>query len=151
VSKRRTYSSGDTALVDRHLIGRKLSEIEVYYGQIKEYSGISLKTYKSDWKIQRIVERTLQVLIELCIDMANHIISDEDLRLSTGYADTFRVLMENNIISKELCKSMEKMAKFRNVIVHQYETIEPSIIISILHKNLVDFEKYQKAIIKHLR
>ena len=59
--------------------------------------------------------------------------------------------MENNIISKELCKSMEKMAKFRNVIVHQYETIEPSIIISILHKNLVDFEKYQKAIIKRLR
>jgi len=83
--------------------------------------------------------------------MANHIISDEGLRLSTGHADTFRVLMENNIISKELCKSMEKMAKFRNVIVHQYETIEPSIIISILHKNLVDFEKYQKAIIKRLR
>ena len=108
--------------------------MEVYYSQVKEYSGISLKTYKSDWKIQRIVERTLQVLIELCIDMANHIISDENLRLSTGYADTFRVLMENNIISKELCKSMEKMAKFRNVIVHQYESIEPSIIISILQK-----------------
>ena len=102
-------------------------------------------TYKSDWKIQRIVERTLQVLIELCIDMANHIISDEDLRLSTGYADTFRVLMENNIISKELCKSMEKMAKFRNVIVHQYESIEPSIIISILHKNLVRFREISKS------
>ena len=57
--KRKIYSSGDTALVDRHLIGRKLSEMEVYYKQIKEYSGISLKVYKSDWKIQRIVERTL--------------------------------------------------------------------------------------------
>jgi len=33
--------------------------MEVYYKQIKEYSGISLKVYKSDWKIQRIVERTL--------------------------------------------------------------------------------------------
>jgi len=111
-------------LVDRSLIGRKLSEMEIYYDQIKEYAGISLNAYKSEWKTQRIIERTFQVLIELCIDIANHIISDEGLRMSTGYADTFRVLMENGIIGKELCKSMEKMAKFRNIIVHQYDTIQ---------------------------
>jgi len=90
------------------------------------------------------------MLIEICIDVANHLISDKNMRLPTGYADTFKVLMENKVISKELCKTMEKMAKFRNVIVHQYEKIDPVIVVSILHKNLGDFEKYKKAILKIL-
>jgi uncharacterized protein YutE (UPF0331/DUF86 family) len=72
------------------------------------------------------------------------------MRLPTGYADTFKVLMENKVIDKKLCRILEKMAKFRNVVVHQYETINPTIIVSILHRNLRDFQKYKKAIIKYL-
>jgi uncharacterized protein YutE (UPF0331/DUF86 family) len=138
-------------LVDKALIGRKLADMEIYLSQIHEYSGLSVKAYRDDWKAQRIVERTLQMLIELCVDIANHIISDEGLRLSTTYSDTFRVLMENRIIGAQLCKVMERMAKFRNVVVHQYEKIDPEIVVSILHKNLPDFEKYKHAIIEHLR
>jgi len=137
-------------LVDKLLVGRKLAEIEVYLKQIREYSKISVKTYKDDWKTQRIIERTLQILIEICMDIANHLISDKDLRLPTGYADAFKVLTENNIISNELSRTMEKMSKFRNVIVHQYEGIDPAIVVSILHKNLADFEKYKKAVLKIL-
>lgn len=137
-------------LVDKLLIGRKLAEIEVYLSQINEYSEISVKNYEEDWKTQRIVERTLQILIEICMDIANHLISDKNMRLPTGYADAFKVLMENNVISSELCKTMEKMAKFRNVIVHQYEGIDSAIVVSILHKNLGDFEKYKKAVLKIL-
>jgi uncharacterized protein YutE (UPF0331/DUF86 family) len=137
-------------LVDKLLLGRKIAQMETYLGQIREYSKISVTTYRNDWKTQRIVERTLQILIELCIDIANHLISDKGMRLPTGYADTFKVLAENRIISKNLFKIMEKMAKFRNVVVHQYEKIEPSIVVSILHTNLDDFEKYKKAIIKYL-
>ncbi|NWF75438.1 MAG: DUF86 domain-containing protein [Nitrospirae bacterium] len=137
-------------MVDKLLLGRKLAQIETYLGQIREYSKISVNAYKNDWKVQRIVERTLQILIELCIDIANHLISDKGMRLPTSYADTFKVLAENRILNKNLFKSMEKMAKFRNVVVHQYEKIEPSIVVSILHKNLEDFEKYKKAIIKSI-
>jgi len=137
-------------LVDKLLVGRKLAEIEVYLNQINEYSSVSVATYDNDWKTQRIVERTIQILIEICIDVANHLISDKNMRLPTGYADTFKVLMENKVISKELRKTMEKMAKFRNVIVHQYEKIDPVIVVSILHKNLGDFERYKKAILKIL-
>jgi uncharacterized protein YutE (UPF0331/DUF86 family) len=137
-------------LVDKLLIGRKLTQLDTYLAQIREFSKISIAAYKSDWKMQRIVERTLQMLIELCIDIANHIISDEGLRLPSGYADTFTVLMEKKVINRNLFKTMDKMAKFRNVVVHQYEKIDPAIVVSILHQNLKDFENYKKAIIRYL-
>lgn len=138
-------------MIDRLLIGRKIAEVETYLEQIREFSNISLSAYKKEWKTQRIVERTLQILIELCIDIANHIISDTGMRFPDSYADTFKVLMENKIISKSLFNRLEKMAKFRNIIVHQYEDIESSIVVSILKKNLQDFEKYKKDVIRYVK
>ena len=62
-------------MVDRTLVLRKLAEIDQYLLQVKEYAGISLEQYESSWKTQRIIERTLQMLIETCVDVAGHIIS----------------------------------------------------------------------------
>jgi uncharacterized protein YutE (UPF0331/DUF86 family) len=84
--------------VDKAVVLRKLSELETYYGQIKEFADIIIDNYKNDWKTQRIVERTLQIMIETCTDIASHIISDGGMRPPTTYADTFRVLLENNIV-----------------------------------------------------
>ncbi len=133
-------------MVDKRLVGRKLAQIDTYLNQIKEFSKISLVRYKKDWKTERIVERTLQILIEVCIDIANHIISDKRMRLPTGYADTFKVLAENKVIDKKLFERLERMAKFRNVVVHQYETIDPTIVVSILHRNLGDLENIKRSL-----
>ena len=137
-------------MVDKNLIGRKLADMDTYLGQIREYKNVSLSAYKKDWKVQRIVERTLQMLIETCIDIANHIISDSDMRMPVNYADTFQVLMENGLITKSLGNKMGKIVKFRNIIVHQYEKIDPAIVVTILRKSLNDFEKFKKEIVKAL-
>jgi uncharacterized protein YutE (UPF0331/DUF86 family) len=137
-------------LVDKLLIGRKLAEMDDHLRQIREISTISIAAYRKDWKTQRAAERTLQILVEVGIDIANHIIADGEMRLPTGYADAFKVLMENKVIKPRLFKTMEKMARFRNVVVHQYDKVDPAIVISILRNNLGDFEKYKRAIITFL-
>jgi uncharacterized protein YutE (UPF0331/DUF86 family) len=138
-------------LVDKAIVLRKISELEVYQKQIKEFSDITLQGYKEDWKIQRIVERTLQMMIETCADIANHIVSDRGMRTPTSYADTFKVLLENNIIDSKLFTTMEKMAKFRNVVVHQYEAVDTEIVVAILKKHLGDFDKFKEAILTYLK
>jgi len=95
-------------LVDKALLLRKISELETYQKQIREFSDITLQNYKEDWKTQRVVERTIQMMVETCADIANHIISDAGMRVPTGYSDTFKVLFENNFIDKELFLIMEK-------------------------------------------
>ena len=138
-------------MVDRKLILRKLSEIDQYRNQLSEYSTITIKEYAKDWKTQRIVERTLQMMIEACLDIAGHIISDEEFRVPESYADMMLILYENDIINASLENVLNKMAKFRNFIVHHYDNVEHTIIISILHKNLDDFEKLKTAIISYLK
>jgi len=46
---------------------------------------------------------------------------------------------------------MDKMAKFRNIVVHNYDKVDTSIVVIILTKHLDDFLTYKNAIIKILK
>jgi uncharacterized protein YutE (UPF0331/DUF86 family) len=43
------------------------------------------------------------------------------------------------------------MAKFRNIIVHHYDKVDPAIVIGILHNNLEDFNRYKNDVILYLK
>ena len=137
-------------MVDKTLLLRKLAELEEYVEQIKEYTNVSAEQYSKEWRTQRIVERTLQMMIESCADIAGHIISDRGYRVPTSYADTFRVLYEKDILTRDLFETMEKISKFRNIIVHHYDRVAPEIVINILKRDLNDFLIFKNAIIKLL-
>ena len=138
-------------MVDEALILRKLAELDQYYGQLKEYENTTVDQYSDDWKIQRIIERTLQMMIETCADIAGHIIADKGFRIPKSYADTFKVLQEEKILDKKLYAVMEKIAKFRNIVVHHYDKVDAEIVTAILKKDLADFISYKEAIILFLK
>lgn len=138
-------------MVDKTLVLRKLSMLEQYLLEIDEFSGISISDYSGNWKTQRIIERTLQMMIEICLDIASHIISDKKLRVPDSYADMFVVLHENDLVEKPLLDALIKMAKFRNIIVHHYDKVDPAIVIGILHNNLKDFSQYIDAVVYYLK
>lgn len=138
-------------MVDKHLILRKLTELEEYYTQLQEFSSVSLTAYQADWKTQRIIERTLQIMLERCVDIANHIISDKNLRTPKSYADTFVVLREAGVLDSQLTQTLEQMAKFRNVIVHGYDKIDAAIVVGLLKTKLTDFLAFKDRIIAFLK
>ena len=138
-------------MVDKTLMMRKLSELEEYLGQIREFASIKQEEYSRDWKTQRIIERTLQMMIELTVDISAHLISDKRLRVPTGYADTFKVLFEGGLIGQDLYQVLVQMAKFRNVVVHQYDRIDDTIVVDILQNHLGDFLLFRDAVLKILK
>lgn len=133
-------------MIDDVLILRKLSELDTYRKQIDEYCDIGVDAYKANWKTQRIVERTLQLMIELCTDVANHIISEKELPVPTSYADTFEILNQSGLMTNDLAESMVRTARFRNILVRQYTEIDATIVVNILRDNLRDFTAFRNEI-----
>jgi uncharacterized protein YutE (UPF0331/DUF86 family) len=132
-------------VVDRDLILRKLADLDQYLLQLGEYRDISVEQYRGDWKSQRIIERTLQLAIETCLDVASHIIADRGLRVPATYAEAFDVLREATLIDEKLRETMVGMAKFRNVIVHEYARIDPEIVVRILRDHLGDIANFKTS------
>ena len=63
-------------------------------------------------------------------------IVQERLGKPEDYADVFRVMGKKLSLDKDLLKRLEKMAKFRNLIVHLYWKVDNKEVYNILKNNL---------------
>lgn len=101
--------------------------------------------------MQKAVEKMLQEMVEICIDIAKHIISDEGFRLPEDAKDAFTVLAEKNVIKDATAQMMQKMVGFRNLVVHLYEKTDVEIVYGIYRNRLKDFDIFSREILKHLK
>ena len=133
------------ARVDPALLQRKLADLELYLSQVSEFRGIRVDRYRADWKTQRIVERTLQMAIEVCLDVANLVIADRGLRVPATYAEAFEVLAHAGLLDPTQREAMVRMTGFRNVLVHEYTDVDAAIVVRILDQHLDDLRRFGKT------
>ncbi len=133
-------------MVDRDLILRRLALLETYLEQLAPYREIGLAAYQHDWKTQRIVERTLHLAIETCMDVADHIVADRRLRVPETGAESFEILAEAQLVPRELGNALAKMVGFRNILVHDYTRLDPAIVVRVLHEDLLDLSRFRDAV-----
>jgi uncharacterized protein YutE (UPF0331/DUF86 family) len=92
----------------------------------------------------------LQVSIETCINIENHIIATEKLRAPKDYKDSFKVLNEAGILSDDLTQVMRELAGLRNLLVHLYWDIDDQMIYDGIRSELGDFEAFIDDIVNFL-
>jgi len=137
-------------VVNLILIERILTDIRSHVKDLADATDITWEIYKTDKRSRRFVERTLHVLIEACIDVAQHIIADENLREPVSYRDTFTILAEKDILQSSDLERFESMASFRNLLVHYYERMDDEVVYGIFKQNLSDFDLFVERIVKYL-
>jgi uncharacterized protein YutE (UPF0331/DUF86 family) len=106
----------------------------------------SFPQYQASQDIKDIAERNLQVAIEACLDIARIITAKENLREPGDQKGIFAVLAENRIISDKTLSFLVPMAGTRNILVHNYDRIDDSIMYGILKRHLDDFTLYLNEI-----
>jgi uncharacterized protein YutE (UPF0331/DUF86 family) len=138
-------------MVDRVLLERILADIKANICDLRDAGDITWEVYRTDKRARRYIERTLHITIEACIDVAQHIISDEGLREPMSYRDTFVILAEHGILRATDLPKFENIASFRNLIVHYYERIDDAVVFGVFKENLSDFDLFVDRIVEYLR
>ncbi len=113
--------------------------------------GITKENIKDDIIKYWGIERGLQILIEIVLDIANIIISSTDLEKPPTYRETILTLSQINILPKEFADEISKMAGFRNILVHDYAEVDEDIILELLKNKLDDFIQFIDYINKWLK
>lgn len=125
----------------------KVSNIQRCLKRIKETTNLNPDSL-DDIDKQDIFVLNLQRAIESTIDIAAHIVASDGLGLASTIKDNFKFLWEANIIDIDLLQKMQSMVGFRNIAVHDYQSIDVEILKSILIKNLKDIEEFYTVILK---
>jgi uncharacterized protein YutE (UPF0331/DUF86 family) len=110
----------------------------------------SFQQYVKDIRLKKAIERSLQVAIEACLDIGRRLIALEGFRYPEDNKDVFQVLQEEGVISQELLPSLVDMARFRNLVVHDYAKIDDAKVYAILTKRLGDFDEYGRSVVTYL-
>ncbi len=137
-------------MVDHRLVQRKLLQLHERISQLQSFR---LRTYREFKKIPypKAVEKLLQELIEICIDIGKHILADEQWGVANEAREIFSILQQKKVLSAAQCRQLQQMAGFRNLLVHLYEKIDEEIVFGIYRKRLGDFTKFSQTIEKFLR
>jgi len=90
----------------------------------------------------------LQRACEASIDLAMHIVAEKDLGIPQNSRDAFDLLHQHGFIDDEICRRMKSMVGFRNIAVHDYQSIQIPILKSILDHHLSDFSQFIEIVKK---
>lgn len=135
-------------MVDKDLLKSFLLQLEEKLALLKKTPVPSLAHLRKDPILQNAILHLLQTSVEICLDIANHLISDEGWRSPTSNRDTFQVLFERGLFPEALLKRCQNMAGFRNILVHMYEKVDLANVYAILTKHLDDFGRFSSAVKK---
>lgn len=108
---------------------------------------VPLDEYLDDDNIQAIVERRLQLAIQVCMDIGNYLIGQLGLTAPDEPENVFAVLGREGVISRELARRMVGMVRFRNILVHGYLDIDSQIVYYNLTDELGDFDLFSQTMV----
>ena len=137
-------------MIDKDTVFSRLATIEQCMKVIEKTREKGLAHYLRNLETRFLTERALHLSIEAAIDIGNHIIANKGFRRPSDYADIFRILREEKIISEELCEKLVQMARFRSRLVHLYSTLDNEIVFSIIENEIADILEFAAVISKML-
>ena len=88
----------------------------------------------------------LQRACEIVISIAMHAISHHKLGLPQTSRDAFQILTDAGVLSEDLGLRLKKMVGFRNIAVHDYQSVTPKILGLVLRDHLNDFNEFLSAL-----
>ena len=135
-------------MVSFEKVVHKFQQLDEYLKILEKISKTPKETFLIDKILIGSAKYYLQVSIECCLDVANHIIASEKLRAPRDYPDSFLVIQEEGLISSELGDKLRQMAKFRNRLVHLYGEIDNTNVYEYIKGDLKDIKDFKSIIIK---
>jgi len=130
------------------VVFNKIESIERCVKRIEEI--YSEETF-GDYLYQDALILNIQRACQQSIDLAMYLVSKLGLGIPKKSGEAFVKLVEGRVISKEIGGVMEKMVGFRNVIIHEYQTVDVNIIKYIAVDGKNDFLKFTKEIVRFMK
>lgn len=137
-------------MVDRDKVEGLLRHLRQYTDYLREITALEQVAYLNNPMHIGSARYYLQISIETCINIANHIIATDRLRAPKDYKDVFKVLAEENILPADFARTMQSLAGLRNLLVHLYWEVDDQMVYEGIQAELDDFETFTQYILEYL-
>ena len=130
----------------------KIKEIKNFVDELEDIIPESFEEYKSNFLKKAACERYFEKILEALVDLAFLVIKEENLKIPEEDKHSFDILLEKGIISIEMTSKLKNAKGMRNIIAHEYGSIDDEIVFNSistqLAKDTTEFLKNIKGALK---
>ncbi|MBF0401235.1 MAG: DUF86 domain-containing protein [Magnetococcales bacterium] len=134
-------------MVDDVLIN-KAATIERAVRRAREEYDKEPATFAGDHTRQDAAILNIQRACEAALDMGQHLIRRQRLGVPQGARDVFELLLRAGWIDATMADGLKAMVGFRNIAVHDYQTLQLSITVAIICHHLDALLDYAQLIVQ---
>ena len=128
------------------LIRSRCTEIEDSIRRLERLQSLSREDFLSDQDTLDIACYRLLIAIEAALALCYHISAKRLRKVPEEYAGCFELLANAGVISTGLSERLQRMARFRNLLVHVYWKVDYGKIYDVIHGDLPDLRDFSQAI-----
>ncbi len=125
--------------MDALIVARKLDSLQRCLVRVRDKCPTTIDVLAATPDLQDIVVLNLSRAIQLCVDLALHVLADSGLPPPDTMGQAFEQLASTHKLDTSLAMRLRKAVGFRNLAVHSYSSIDWAIVHAIATRHLGDF------------
>jgi uncharacterized protein YutE (UPF0331/DUF86 family) len=135
-----------SAVIDRDLLADKLAALYDRIQRVKVTVPESAEALRADRNALDLVSFNLMLSVQVCADMASHLIADEGWPAASSLAEGFKRLEQFDVIDRESALALQRAVGLRNVVAHGYAGIDVERCFDAAQHGLGDLESFARQV-----
>lgn len=115
-------------MVDQDIIAAKLADLADRIERVRARCPADAAVLAADRDALDLVSFNLMLAVQICADVASHVIADEGWPLATTLAGAFNQLRDRGVITGPTAAALCKAVGLRTVVAHGYATVNPNMV-----------------------
>jgi uncharacterized protein YutE (UPF0331/DUF86 family) len=129
-------------VIDANVLVAKLAELSHRLDRLRRHRPADPAALAADADLLDMVSFNLLLAVQVCLDIASHIIADEGWPVAATLGESFQRLHEKGVITGPTAAAMRQAAAFRNVLVHDYGSARLDLIHAAATRGIGDLERF---------
>ena len=129
-------------MVKPDLVAAKLTELADRVGRVRGACPDTADALARDRDALDLVSFNLMLAVQVCADLASHVIADEGWPAARGLAEGFHRLREHGILSPGTTTALTKAVGLRKVVAHGYAAVDTQLVFAAAREGLADVEAF---------
>ena len=132
--------------LDLDVVRGRCQEIEQSLQRLERVREAGRQDFLQNADARDIACYRLLLAIEAALALCYHVSARRLRVVPDDYAACFGTLQEAGLIPADLSERLQRMARFRNLLIHVYWTVDYGRVFDVLEHNLNDLRLFSQAV-----
>jgi uncharacterized protein YutE (UPF0331/DUF86 family) len=133
-------------MVNRDVVVAKLADLALRAQRAGAHVPATSAELAADPDALDLVAFNLMLAVQICADIASHIVSDEGWPAARTLGEGFARLAEHGVLTQTTADALGRAAGLRNVVAHGYASVDVDLVYRAAKSGLGDLDAFAREV-----